>query len=92
MYEEWFEKIAKSLNITEVIDNDKMIDITLPKELSDQIKGDELFLEAYNISRHFKLNYRHNCIHLILEKNKLDKHYLMYLIGILLKIKKMIHK
>ena len=72
--------------------NEKMIEITLPKELSDQIKGDELFLEAYNISRHFKLNYRHNCIHLILEKNKLDKHYLMYLIGILLKIKKMIHK
>ena len=91
MYEEWFEKIAKSLNITEVIDDEKQVDITLPKELSDQIKGDELFLEAYNICRHFKLNYRHGCIHLILDKNKLEKHYLMYLIGILLKIKKMIH-
>ena len=91
MYEEWFEKIAKSLLIEEVVDNEKFVDVTLPKEISNQIKGDELFMEAYNISNHFKLNYRYGCIHIILDKNRLEKHYLMYLIGILLKIKKMIN-
>ena len=90
MYEEWFEKIAKSLNIVNVMDNDKSVTIVLPKEISDKIKGDELFIESYNINRNFKLNYLHNEIHVILEKNKLEKHYLMYLIGILIKIREMI--
>ena len=90
MYEEWFEKIAKSLMIEELQDTDKLVDMTLPKEISSQINGEKLFLESYNISKHFKLNYRNNCIHVILEKNKLEKHYLMYLIGVLLKIRNMI--
>ena len=90
MYEEWFEKIAKSLTINEVVDNEKTVDVTLPKEISNRINGEKLFMEAYNISHYFRLNYRSGCIHIILDKAKLEKHYLMYLIGILLKIKKLI--
>ena len=90
MYEEWFEKLAKTLNIANVIDNDKFVDITLPVNISNKIKGDELFIESYNINHNFRLNYKNNEIHVILEKNKLDKHYLMYLIGILIKIREMI--
>ena len=92
MYEEWFEKIAKSLLIDEVQDNDKIVDIKLPKEISNQIDGESLFIETYNISKYFKLSYQHGCIHIILEKNKLEKHYLMYLIGVLLKVRNMIKK
>ena len=92
MYEEWFENLARSLMIEEVIDNDKFVDIRLPREISDNIKGDQLFMEAYNISHNFKLTYKNNCIHVILEKEKLTKHYLMYLIGILIKIRSMINK
>ena len=92
MYEEWFEKLAKSLNIDNVIDNDKTVDIVLPEELNDKIKGDELFLEAYHISKNFKLDYRHKQIHIILDKKDLKKHYLMYLIGILIKIREIITK
>ena len=90
MYEEWFEKIAKSLNVENVIDNDKLVDIALPQEVSNKIKGDDLFIESYNLNHNFRLNYLHNQIHVILDKNKLDKHYLMYLIGILIKIREMI--
>ncbi len=90
MYEEWFEKIAKSLTINEVVDNEKTVDVTLPKEISNRINGEKLFMDAYNISHYFRLNYRSGCIHIILDKAKLEKHYLMYLIGILLKIKKLI--
>ncbi len=91
MYEEWFEKMARSLNIEEVIDNEKMVDIKLPKEISNSIKGDQLFMEAYNINHSFKLSYKNGCIHILLDKNKLERHYLMYLIGILIKIRKMIN-
>ena len=64
--------------------------MALPKELSSKIKGDKLFIETYKISHNFKLNYKNNEIHIILDKGKLEKHYLMYLIGILIKIREMI--
>ena len=90
MYEEWFSKLAKSLEIENVVDTDKMVDMTIPVSISNNLQGDQLFMQAYNISRNFKLNYKHNEIHVILDKNKLEKHYLMYLIGILIKIREMI--
>lgn len=90
MYEEWFEKLAKTLGIDNVIDDKKIVDMELPKELSSMLQGDKLFIESYNINHNFKLNYKNCCIHIILDKNKLEQHYLMYLIGILIKIKEML--
>ena len=92
MYEEWFEKIAKSFGIVTVLDNDKLVDITLPVDISNRIKGDELFAKVYDVNHNFRLNYRNNEIHVILDKNKLEKHYLMYLIAVLIKIRGIINK
>jgi len=92
MYEEWFEKLAKSLDVINVYDNDKVVDIELSEEVSSKLKGDELFIEVYRINDNFKLNYKNRCIHVILEKKNLKKHYLMYLIGVLIKIREMINK
>lgn len=90
MYEEWFEKLANKLGIITVLDNEKLVDMELPENLSSMLQGDKLFIESYSINHNFKLNYKNKCIHVILEKNKLEQHYLMYLIGILIKIKEML--
>jgi len=92
MYEEWFSYQAKKLNITEVIDGKNSVDVILPKEVSSKIDGEELFNYAYELSRNFKFNYKNNCVHIILDKTKLDKHYLIYLITMLMKIYNMINK
>lgn len=92
MYEEWFEKLAINLEITEVVDGKNSVDITLPANISSKIDGEVLFNEAYDISHMFRFTYKDGCIHVILDKVKLDKHYLMYLIGILIKINGMINK
>ena len=92
MYEEWFEKIAKSLDIQNVVDNEKSVDIELSEDVSSRLKGDELFIAVYRINDNFKLNYKNNHIHVILVKKSLKKHYLMYLIGVLIKIKEMLKK
>ena len=92
MYEEWFEQQAKRLNITEVLDHKGFVDVVLPKNISSKIDGEELFNCAYEISRNFRFSYKNGCIHLILDKSKLDKHYLIYLITILIKIYTMINK
>jgi transcription-repair coupling factor (superfamily II helicase) len=90
MYEEWFSHMAKELGITEVFDNPKNVEIILPGEVSNKIKGDELFYESYKINHNFKLNYKNKSIHIILEKEGLTKHYLMYLLAILIKVKEII--
>ena len=92
MYEEWFEKLAKLLDITCVIDDKKQVDIKLPANLSEKIDGEQLFMETYQISKNFRLSYKDSCIHVILDKSNNEQHYLMYLIGLLIKIKSMVKK
>ena len=92
MYQEWFEYQAKKLNITEVLDGKNSVDLSLPKEISMNVDGEELFNDAYEISRNFRFSYKNGCIHIILDKVKLDKHYLIYLIEILNKVYNMVNK
>ena len=92
MYEEWFEKLAKSLGVLNVSDEEKSVNIQLSEDVSYKLKGDELFIEVYHINDNFKLCYKNNCIYVTLEKKNLKKHYLMYLIAVLIKIKEMINK
>lgn len=86
MYEEWFEKIAKSLNITKVIQNEREITIELPEEISSKVKGDKLFLEAYNINPKFKLKYENKRIQISLLIKGLDKHFVYYVVPLFDKI------
>ncbi len=87
MYEEWFEKIAKSLEINKVVTMKNNIDIELPCELSSKIDGERLFNDAYSISKMFRFLYKDSSIHIILDTIKLEKHFLIYLIELLEKIK-----
>ena len=87
MYEEWFEKIAKSLGINKVVTMKNNIDIELPCELSSKIDGERLFNDAYSISKMFRFLYKDSSIHIILDTIKLEKHFFIYLIELLEKIK-----
>ncbi|MDD4187921.1 MAG: transcription-repair coupling factor [Bacilli bacterium] len=83
MYEEWFENLCNTLKITEVVQNDLQITITLPKDISDQINGEKLFLQTYNIHPKFKLKYLQNKISLSLPLKNLEKHYIYYLVELI---------
>lgn len=86
MYEEWFEKIAYLNNIKDVKDNDRSVEIILSEELSSNIKGDKLLIEAMSLSRNFTIKYINKRINIILYKNNLDKHYIFYIVTLLQKI------
>ena len=86
MYEEWFDSMAKSCNITKVIQNERMVEITLPKNISQNIKGDTLFIDAMQISTNFKFKYINECIVIQFFIKKDDKHFLYYLVPLLEKI------
>ena len=86
MYEEWFEKVADSLGIKRVIQNDRMIEVELPENISDNIKADKLFMEAYSINNKFKFRYFNKRIIISLPVNGLEKHFLYYLVPLLEKV------
>ena len=88
MHEEWFEKQAKSLNITETKQTKTYIEIVLPQYISKQIDGEKLFFTAYEISKYFRFSYNSNQIHIYLDTIKLDKHFVYYLndlLGVIIK-------
>ena len=87
MYEEWFSNLARQLNITKVITTDRYVEVTLPEELSNNIKGDKLLLETMNISNKFNIKYMHKNIIITLFYKGLKEHYIYYFVKVLESIK-----
>lgn len=87
MYEEWFTNLCKMLNITKVSKTDRTIEITLPEELSSNIKGDKLLFETMSISNKFNIKYIHKNIIITLFYKGLEEHYVYYLVRLLIAIK-----
>lgn len=83
LYEEWFEKLAQTLEIKNVKQTDRNIEIEIPEKYSSQIKGDKLFLEAYSIHRNFLFKYVNKKIVITLNFKGLEKHFLYYVIPLL---------
>ena len=90
MYEEWFEKLARLLNITRVKQTESLIELELSEEVSNKIEGDKLFLIAYNINPKFRLAYKMKKIYISLPKVNLDKHFIYYEVKLLDEIVNMI--
>ena len=86
MFEEWFEKLASRLEIRRVKQTKIMVDLELSENVSSKIKGEELFTMSYDVSRNFKLGYKENKIHIVLDIVNLEKHFLLYLIELLSKV------
>ena len=86
MYEEWFEKLASKLEIKRVNQTKTMVDLELSESISKLINGEDLFMLSYEVCKKFKLSYKENKIHIILEIVNLDKHFLLYLIELLTRL------
>ena len=87
MYEEWFEKIAKTLEIEKVTKTKNFVDLTFSESISKRIDTEALFLSAFHISNMFRFQSKNNKLHVILDTIKLEKHYIYYLTDLLDKIK-----
>ena len=86
MYEEWFEKIADKFNINKVIQTNRYVEVTLPEEISNNIKGDKLLIEAMSLTKYFNIKYFNKQIIITLYINNLDKHFIFYLVALFEKI------
>jgi len=83
MYQEFFEKLAKKLNITKINQLERSVEIELNEEISSKIQGDKLFLQVYKIHPKFKIKYVRRRISITLPTSKLPKHFIFYLVELL---------
>ncbi len=86
MYEEWFEKIMQKHGIKKVNQTDRLVEVELPEELSNTIKGDKLLLEALSLSRSFNIKYVNKHIIIQLFYKNLEKHFIFYLVTLFEKV------
>ena len=87
MHEEWFEKLAKKLDIIQVIQTKNSVSLVFSREMSKKIDGEKLFIDACQISRMFRFQFKNENLVIVLDTIKLEKHYLFYLLSLMNKIK-----
>ena len=83
MYEEWFNSLKVKKGIENVIENSREIDIIFNEEVTNTIKAEDLFVNAYKVSNNFKLKYIYKRLHLVLNIINLDKHWIYYVIEVI---------
>ncbi len=86
MYEEWFEKIAKKLEVERVNQTKNYIELVFSQEISNKIDGEKLFVDAFNISRMFRFQMKSGHLIIILDTIKLEKNSIYMLTELLNKI------
>ena len=92
MYEEWFEKLALSLNIERVVQNNKIVELEIPANLTKKLKFDKLFMQIYNICPKVQFRSMLNNVYITLPIGNLPKHFVYYLVDILNLIKDEVNK
>ena len=80
MYEELFEKLAKDIGVESIRQTKTFIEVTLSKELTNNIDGQKLFLDLSRLSRMFRFKMHLDKLVVTLDTVKLDRHYVYYLI------------
>jgi len=83
MHQEWFEKLAKKLQIKQLTQTAEKVEIILPPELSNRLNGEKLFLQTYNINPKFKMKYQMKRIVISLAIKKENRHYIYDLVKLL---------
>lgn len=83
MYEEWFEKLAKKVDIKNVHQNKNSIELVFAEKFVKYIDTEELFITAFKITPMFRFLSRGNNLVIVLDIIKLDKHPIYYLTQLL---------
>ena len=78
MYEEWFEKLAKQLKISDVKQTKHFVEVTIPADVASNIKFDKIFMLAYDICSRFTFKSVHNNVVINLPILPLEKHFIYY--------------
>lgn len=92
MYQELIEKIINKYNIIIAINTNQKISIRLNFDIYNKLNIEDLFVQATKIETKFNFIYRGNSIFIELNKNNLERHYVIYVAKLLIYIEKELNK
>ena len=82
MHEEWFDKLARSLNINNIKQNKNNIEIIIDPITTNKINCQNVFTDSLKLGKMFKFNLKNKRFIITLDTTNLDKHFIYYLIYI----------
>ena len=83
MLEKLYENLASEKGVERIFDKEHTFQAIFSEAFSQQVNGERLFAQVTDMSPFIHLAYKRNKLHLSLEKNKLNRHFLAYLVEIL---------
>lgn len=83
MYEEWFEKLASKLSISNVRETKNFIELIFDSAIVKKTNMEDLFVQSFNISNMFRFQMRGTKLVIILDTIKLERHPIYYLVDLL---------
>ena len=86
MYEEWFEKLALKVGLSNVHQSKNSIELVFPQDVISKIDTEQLFFDAFQITPMFRFISKGSFLIIVLDLIKLDKHPIYYLVNLLKKI------
>ena len=86
MYEEWFEKLASRLKISNIHQNKNSIELVFPEEVVQKLDTEEVFMDAFEVTNMFRFKSKGSNLVIILDIIKLEKHPIFYLVELMNKI------
>ncbi len=84
MHEELFQAVALKIGIEKINQTNNFIDIFIDKDLLDNVDGKNLFLDLIHINKNFKFKNQFNKVIITLPLNKLDKHFIYYMVDLVM--------
>ncbi|HHU56587.1 MAG TPA: transcription-repair coupling factor [Acholeplasmataceae bacterium] len=81
--EKYMESLLAKLDVVEIKEANKIVEIIFSEKTSAIIDGSILFRKAYEISKKFSFEYKHKRIHMYLDKEKNDKTWIRKIIRLL---------
>lgn len=86
MYEEWFEKLAKKVNLTRVHQNKNSIELVFSSDVVSKLDTEQLFMDAFSVTPMFRFMSKGSLLVIVLDIIKLEKHPIFYLVELFSKI------
>ena len=86
MYEDWFEKLALKLKISNIHQNKNSIELVFPEEVVQQLDTEAVFMDAFEVTNMFRFKSKGSNLIIILDIIKLEKHPIFYLVELMNKI------
>ena len=86
MYEEWFEKLAYKVKVSNVHQTKNSIELVFPMDVVSKMDTEELFMDAFHVSNMFRFISRGSNLVIVLDIIRLEKHPVYYLVELLDKI------